>query len=275
VVSAVDNQATRNYLGQKAAQFQIPLVEGGFSGSRVNSTILLNHSQEGPCWHCNLYHATDRNRDIQLGCTQAALRAEKEGYVPAIQTAAAFLGAFMSEAVIQLRHGNVQLGDAQIFMNVRTGKSSAARLKRSRACRQHPVPRETAFRLHVTPDLSCRQFLDELKRHVADPVVSLPCSYLVRVVCAECKSPISVNQPDWVLKDLLFCRDCGGSWDRIEESGIEVYPTLTGDDEPLLDLPVSHVGLIPGSFVEIESGGRTLRCELQSETRLPFLTPIP
>lgn len=100
IVSAVDNQGARNYLGRKAAQHGVALIEGGFSGSQVSSTILINDPQGGPCWYCNLYQTNDRNREIQLSCTRAARQAEKHGFVPAIQSAAAFLGAFISEVAM-------------------------------------------------------------------------------------------------------------------------------------------------------------------------------
>jgi molybdopterin/thiamine biosynthesis adenylyltransferase len=274
VVGAVDNRSARNYVGLKAAQHRIPLIEGGFSGSHVNATILLNQADTDPCWFCNLYQKGDRNREIQLSCTRAAKLAEESGFIPAIQPAAAFLGAFMTDVTIQLLHGNTELGNSQVVMDVRTGRSSVADLQRDSKCTQCNSSCDFALRVRVPEDASCEQLLGEIERQVPHPVISLPFDYVVRVGCAQCKQSIAVNQPDWVMQELLFCRDCGGKWEPVHQPGIEIYPTLCHDDELLLPLPISDLGIVPGSLIEIESDGRELLCELECGTNLPFFTKV-
>lgn len=273
VVSAVDNQLARNYLGLKTSQFGIPLVEGGFSGSHVNSTVLLNTS-EGPCWNCNLYERKDRNRVVQLGCTAVARKAEEAGYVPAIQSAAAYLGAFMSEMAIQLLHGSSQLSDVQVVMDMRAASSSIAKLRTNPECPCHPSTRDPEIRISVTSETSCRELLQKLTHHVSHPVVSLPTDYVIRVACAECKHSIEVNEPDWVMSTLLFCRECGGRWNRIGEPGIEIHSTLSRKVEPLLDLPISKVGIVPRSLLKVQSIDRELLCELRPESYQPSFTTV-
>jgi molybdopterin/thiamine biosynthesis adenylyltransferase len=274
VVGAVDNRSARNYVGLKAAQHRIPLIEGGFSGSHVNATILLNQADTDPCWFCNLYQKGDRNREIQLSCTRAAKLAEESGFIPAIQPAAAFLGAFMTDVTIQLLHGNTELGNSQVVMDVRSGRSSVSRLQRDSKCTLCDPPRDIGLRVRVPADATCEQLLGVLERHVPHPVISLPFDYVVRVGCAQCKQSIAVNQPDWVMQELLFCRDCGGKWEPVNKPGIEIYPTLCHDDELLLPLPISDLGIVPGSRIEIESNGRELLCELECGTNLPFFTKV-
>jgi adenylyltransferase/sulfurtransferase len=274
VVSAVDKRLARNYLGLKAKQHRIPLIEGGFSGSHVNATVLLNQADDDPCWFCNLYETNDRNRAIQLSCTRAAKLAKESGFIPAIQPAASFLGAFMTEVTIQLLHGNGDLSNSQVVMDVRSGRSSVACLQKNQACPHCDPQRNIELRIGVPADATCEQLLSALERHVPRPVISLPFDYVVRVSCAQCKQSIVVNQPDWVMQELLFCRDCCGKWERVIQPGIEIYPTLCHDDELLLPLPISDLGIVPGSLIEIESHGRELLCELECGTDLPFFTKV-
>ena len=274
VVSAVDNQSARTYIGWKAAQYRVPLVEGGFGGPRMNTTILLNNKADAPCWRCNVYDDENDNKAIQLGCTRAARQAEEAGFVPAIQPTAAYQGAFMSETIIQLLHANTQLGNRQVFMNIRTASSVIAALELNPKCHHHPPPRDIDFRLKLPEDVTCRDLLAELKTRLVHPVVHLPFSFVVRVGCAHCKQPISVNEPEWVMGGLLFCKNCGGKWTRTRKPGNEIYPTLSEDIQPLVDLPIDRVGLVAGSMVDVESDGKEVMVELEGESTLPFFTQV-
>lgn len=274
VISAVDNQAARDYIGFKAARFGIPLVEGGFSGPRMNSTILLNDNPKAPCWHCNISNHKDRNKAIQLSCTQAAKQAEEAGFVPAIQSASAFLAALMSEATIQMLHGNTELGNRQVFMNIRTATSSVAELQFNPKCRCHSSSKTIDFRLALPPDVKCKNILKELKYYLPSPTILLPFSFIVCALCAECKHPIKVNEPEWIMADLLFCKECGGKWDRTNRSVYETCMTLSEDIEPLLDLPLGKVGLVAGSLIEAENGSQDVLFELEGGSDLPFFTQV-
>jgi molybdopterin/thiamine biosynthesis adenylyltransferase len=274
VVSAVDNQAARDYLGFKAAQFGLPLIEGGFSGPRVNSTILLNDNPKAPCWHCNIYGDQDKNKAVQLSCTKVARQAEEAGFIPAIQSAAAYLAALMTEATIQLLHGNTQLGNRQIFMDIRAATSTVAELQFNSRCRRHASHHDIDFKLGLPSDATCKDLLAALEEHIAKPIVHLPFSFVVRVGCAECKRPISVSEPEWIMAELLFCNDCGGKWERTNKPGNEVYTTLSNEIEPLLDLPIDKVGLVPGSLIAANNDTQDTMFELVADSKLPFFTLV-
>jgi hypothetical protein len=260
----------RDFLGLKAAQFHIPLVEGGFRGPRASCTILLNDRPDAPCWHCNIYDRTNRQVAVQLGCTQVARKAEEAGFVPAIQTTASYLASFMSEEAVQLLHENKELANKRILMNIRTAASSVVRLQFNPKCPFHAVSRTIEFQLSLPKHATCRDMIAELKERMRRPVVQLPFSFLVRVGCAQCKHPISVNQPEWIMTSLLFCTECGGPWPRSDERGNEIYTTLSSDTEPLLDLPAEHVGLVAGSLIEATSNGAHVRFGLHCKSTFPF-----
>ena len=76
------------------------------------------------------------------------------------------------------------------------------------------------------------------------------------------------------MTELLFCQDCGGSWNQVDQPGIEIYPSLSHDVEPLLHLSISDLGICPGSLIEMESDGQDLLCELECDTYLPFFTKV-
>ena len=124
-------------------------------------------------------------------------------------------------------------------------------------------------------DATCQQLLTALRNRLKAPIVRLPFSFLVRVGCAQCKQPISVNRPEWVMASLLFCKDCGGPWDRTDKPGNAIYPTLSEDVEPLLDLPIQEVGLVPGSIIEVEDNGQEMTVELETDLALPFFSEAP
>ena len=176
----------------------------------------------------------------------------------------------MSEAAIQLLHGNTQVGDAQVFMDIRTATSRTVRLQFNSKCPLHPTRRHIDFRLHLPPQTTCGGLLEELESRMARPVVRLTLSFLVRVGCAQCKQPISVRQSDWIMASLLFCTECGGEWPRIDKPGNEIYTTLSADTEPLLGLSVEQVGLVPGTVVEAKSDDAEVTFELEAASELPF-----
>src|SRR5262249_9304213 len=149
VVSAVDSNSTRAYIGSMARKHRRPLVEGGFDGSDI-SFCALSNDPDGPCWWCHQEVQTVDH--LTLSCTARAKEVEQAGFIPATQPAAAALGAMMAEAVIQLGHNNYEIANRRLYGNVRTAKTAAVCLRRDEHCQgRHDWP-QTELTLQINTE---------------------------------------------------------------------------------------------------------------------------
>jgi adenylyltransferase/sulfurtransferase len=254
VVSAVDSNRARAYIGEMCRKHRTPLVEGGFDGADISYSVLANEAT-GPCWLCN--QAIEIVDQLRISCAARAAEAEAAGFVPATQPAAAALGAFMAEAVIQVAHKNREVLDRRVYLNTRTTRATTVRLPKDEHCQGRHAWPKSSFELALGSESRAGQLLDQLSRRLQDPVVVLPDRFVAAAPCMECAHAVEINKPTWALSGTRLCIDCGGPWKRRNGAGdgslpLEVYTTLSKDTPKLLDLPLSVIGIAPGSVLEVQ-----------------------
>lgn len=256
VACAVDTNAARAYIGSMARKHRRPLVEGGFHGSDISFGIVSNDG-DGPCWWC--HQQVEIVDHLKLSCTASAKEAEEAGFVPATQPAAAALGALMAEAVIQLGHQNKEIANRRVYANTQSAKTTTIRLPLDEHCQgRHEWP-SSAFTVHVDGASPASELLNQLSAHLEDPCVILPHRFVVSALCAECSNPAEICQAEWALFGRPRCKDCGGVWNLRNRAGphaslpLEVYTVLSEDTPELLSFPLSTIGIVPGSLVEVTS----------------------
>lgn len=263
VVSAVDSNEARAYLGMMARKHRRPLVEGGFDSADISSCFLSNAS-DGPCWLC--HQNLNLVDHLRLSCTASAKAAEQDGFIPATQPAAGALGALMAEAVIQLGHQNQEILNRRIYANVRSAKTVIARLTVDKDCQgRHDWP-ESAFKLSVEEGMLAGEFLSRLSAFLDHPTVILPNRFVETAPCAECLDPLEINKPEWALFTRPRCQKCGGPWNIREGVASKailpvVVHTLVSEDTPeLFRFPLNTLGIVPGTLLEVTdcSGGSVL-----------------
>lgn len=258
VVSAVDSNATRAYIGSMARKHQRPLVEGGFDGADISYCVVSNNS-DGPCWWC--HQEVQVIDHLRLSCTARAKEAEAAGFVPATQPAAAALGALMAEAIVQLGHQNEEVANRRIYANVRSARTVTVRLTVDERCEgRHRWP-ETAFGLSVDGKSLASELLRQLSDRLERPSVVLPHRFVISAPCAECFNPLEINQPEWTLSSRPLCKKkCDGLWNfRNGESlqsslPLEVHTILSEDTPELFGFSLNTLGIGPGTLLEVTHG---------------------
>ena len=118
VISAVDCMMARTWLAQRTRKHRVPLIEGGFHGERMNSSTLLNASEDQPCWACG-QEITSPGR--VFSCDAYARRAEQSGFTPATAPGAMALAAIMTGQLTQILHGNHELANTTLAADLRMG----------------------------------------------------------------------------------------------------------------------------------------------------------
>jgi molybdopterin/thiamine biosynthesis adenylyltransferase len=262
VVSAVDSDVARAYVGSMARKHRLPLVEGGFHGADVSFCVLSNDG-DGPCWSCHRQpQAVDH---LRMSCTAGARQAEAVGFVPATQPAAGVLAALMAEAAIQLGHDNREFVNHRVYLNARSAKATTVRLAIDELCAgRHDWP-ETSLKVAVAGSSPASELLGQLAALLAHPSVSLPHRFVVSAPCAGCLNPLEINRPEWALSGRPRCQGCGGPWQlrNGETDGVsppvEVYPLLSEDTPELFRYSLDTLGIAPGTLLEVtddSSGAR-------------------
>jgi len=279
IISAVDRDGHRGrrYIGEMARKHHRVLIEGGFGGPRINFCVLPNDGPDAPCWSCGQAEVADD--DMQFGCTARANALENLGFIPAIQPAAACLGALTAEAAIQSAHDELTLANKRVYLDIRTGRVAIANLAKDpncSACRDWP---SSTAQVRVPGNALCRDLLRHLKFHTENPSVTLPARFVVRGPCAKCGRPTTILRPEWALTAEIRCRDCGGEWRIVPRTGtpgspLEVHLTLSKDTHGLLDLPLEQVGIVAGSLLEVSDGGQSFTVDVSSTSKSDPFTEV-
>jgi len=247
VISAVDSFAVRALLSDWCRLLQIPLIEGGFSGSRCHVTVWPNQRPDEPCWRCV-------HPDVTYGgvsCTTYARAVAATGAVPATQPLAAAVGAIMAEAAILALHGQFPLGGRLWSFDVRSGESSVFDIGRDEHCpgvhRQISPPRPLAAR-------SCeplKKVFDAVRDALAEPVVHLPFPFIVEAPCANCGATLHIGRPSWSLREPPTCAQTCAPPDEAEHGELFVVTQVRAGDA-LATRRCRTLGLPPAAVFEIE-----------------------
>jgi molybdopterin/thiamine biosynthesis adenylyltransferase len=254
VVSAVDSNSARSYIGAMARKHCRPLVEGGFHGPDLSYCVVSN-ADDGPCWSC--HQQVQVVDHLKSSCTANAKETEGAGFIPATQPAAAALGALMAEAVIQLGHHNQEIVNRRAYVNVRSARTTTVNLTPDENCQgRHGWPK-IELNVSVGGVATAGELVGQLAKCFVQPSVVLPHRFVVSAPCAECSTLLEINRPDWALAGSPRCKNCGGFWnlrkreDHKASLPLEVHTTLSEETPALLGLPLDAIGIVPGSVLEV------------------------
>ncbi|QDU52115.1 HesA/MoeB/ThiF family protein [Gimesia panareensis] len=267
IISAVDSvgERGRGWIGKLARKYGKPLIEAGFKAERINMRTLTNHSVDIPCFNC--WENPEKSEE-QFNCTARARLSEKEGFIPAIQTAATILGSLMVETTIQLAHGNSNLSNAQYFLNIRTGKTNLMQLVRNPKCQHSPPPKSDVV-IKTGKRETCKLLLENLKRQgIKRPRIQLPARFVMTLTCFECRSLIHINEPSWKVAKRILCTNCGGRYSLSKQDTIlthEIFYELSEATEELHEVSIHQIGIIPGSLFEVRNGDQAITIEIESD----------
>lgn len=212
IISAVDSFRARAWLSDAARLLGIPLVEGGFSGSRGQVSVYGNATADAPCYSC-------LNPTAEAGgisCTLYARGVLSEGGIPATQTIAALTAAYVAEAAIRLLHPDGSpLAEKLLTFDVKEGKGSLINLTTDPECpgvhRRIGEIRELTVRASE-PVANIFEALPDIR----EPELILPADYLVEAPCARCGRRVHIGRPEWDVHEAPACSVCGVTG---EESG--------------------------------------------------------
>ncbi len=260
VVSAVDDDGSREYTSALCRRYRVPLVEGGFGGQHASYAVFRN-APEDPCWRCGVSEVV---RNVRFSCDIYGKQAQAAGSIPATQSIASALGGLMAEAVIQVLHGNPEVLNRRVYFNVRSGKSVLAELATNQDCPALHEPLAAPPLLLRTPaSAPARDLLAELADHVAQPCIELPSPFLVFAPCQQCEQAVRVRQPIYLLDAQPRCRDHSGLWDRAPDTEPLIITLLGTETHVLLDSTCSSLGLAPGTVFRVcDADGSVTLAEL-------------
>ena len=195
---------------------------------------------------------------LRLSCTARATQAEKAGFVPATQPAAATLAALMAEATIPVAHGNKEIVNRRVYLNTRTAKATTVRLTRDEHCQGRHAWPDPSFEVSVGSESRVGQLLDQLSERLQSPTVFLPHRFVAAAPCGDCDESVVIDKPDWALPGSLLCERCGGPLKQRNGTGngslpLEIFTTISEATPRLVDLPLSTIGIVPGSLLEAET----------------------
>jgi hypothetical protein len=248
VVSAVDEDGSREYTSALCRRYGVPLVEGGFGGQHASYAVFRNAPGD-PCWRCGVSEIV---RNVRFSCDAYGKEAQVTGSISATQSIASALGGLMAEAVIQVLHGNPEVLNRRVYFNIRSGKSVVADLATNHDCLAPHGPLPAPPLLLRTPARApARELLDELAAHVTQPCIELPGPFIVSAPCQECQETLRIRKPTYLIGTQPRCRDHGGLWDR-EPGGEPLIITLLGSQtRGLLDSACASLGLAPGTVFQV------------------------
>lgn len=272
VVSAVDSDETRAFLAEHARLQGKPLIEAGFDGLDLSLSAFTNASAAEPCWRCGRRDVRDTGEKGL--CTLYAMRVEAAEAIPATQSVAQVSGGLVAEAAIAALHGEAPLAGRRLYLNLRTGRSTLARLPLDPRCPQRHAPLAQIEPLSLAElDPTLGQVVEAIQ--VLERGASLQLLHLVvgRLPCRLCGHPLLVGEPLWRLRQAPSCP--GGCPAAPAAGPPELFSEVGSDQESLLSLPARQVGLGPGALVKalhLSGEERYVRLPGEVERRLKLHT---
>lgn len=250
VLSAVDSQPARVWLAQRSRKLGVLLVEGGFFEERWNVSAFRNDSDTSPCWACGM-------EEIETGrifsCHAYATRINAGGIIPATAPGAMGLAAFQVGLLTQLLHGNCELADSTLAVDLHRAVVRRMRRTTDPACRvDHRIVAGDSVKIASGPEDTAATLIQEVAGLVSDPIIHLPAPFVRVAPCHQCHHSMLVEQPEWALQGPPCCRRCGGEFRQTrglpEQHGMLSAPT----SERILDTALEKLGLGPGLHLTVE-----------------------
>ena len=228
LVSCVDSPAARAYLADKARLHGIPFAEGGFEGPNITLSCYPSVAPEealtAPCWRCSHQESIGA-----FSCRFYAMQAEKAGFIPAIQNAAAALGGLQSEAAILATHGQMPLAFCALDVNIRTGRTRLIHLATDPHCPgAHSSLRDQPIRkLTSSAQQTLKALLVELESLLGPgPIVTLPSPFIWTAPCTQTGKLSRVQSPDWLWMMNPRSTEAGGPYTIISDDTVNVSPEI-------------------------------------------------
>lgn len=258
-LAAVDTQAARAHLAERAKLLGLPLLEAGFHGAQLNLAF-FGGGPEGPCYRCG---APDRVG--AFSCHRYALEADAAGVIPAVQTGAAALAAMQAEAAIMYLLGQQTLWDQRVYMDLRSLEARTVQLVRNERCPGVHHRPSVAGPLDVGADGLLSDLLRAVRERVPGAVPRLGEPLVMRNFCVSCGGLCEVAAPEWRWLLCPLCADCGGGWPPAPGRMPGCSLLVDDEDEELLALTCRQAGLPPGAFVEVDAEGDTCLLRLRGD----------
>jgi molybdopterin/thiamine biosynthesis adenylyltransferase len=259
-LAAVDTQAARAYLAERAKLLGVPLLEAGFHGTQLNLAF-FGDGPEGPCYRCG---APDRAG--AFSCQRYAVEAEAGGVVPAVQTGAAALAAMQAEAAIMYLLGQETLWDQRVYLDLRSLQARTVELVRNECCPGVHHRPAVAGSLDVAAERPLADLLAAVRDRLPGAMPRLSEPVVMRNFCVACGRLCDVRAPEWRWLGSPRCEGCGGPWPQAPGGRMPGCSLLVDDaDEELLALSCRQAGLAPGGFVEVDASGEACLLRLRGE----------
>lgn len=243
IVSAVDSFRARARLADVARLLRIPLVEGGFNGSRGQVSVYTNDSPNAPCYRCLNPHSDDG-----VSCSLYARSVLTEGQTPATQSIAALTAAYVAEATIRLIHPTGSpLANRMLSFDVGSGRGALMSLTRDPECLGVHRIVASVHSTRISPrDPACRLF--DAAGDIGDVEIALPFEYLVAAPCTKCGARVHVGKPEWEVTEAPHCTTCAPDEEHPVGSVITASRVRAADD--LARRPLKKLGFAPVDLVE-------------------------
>ena len=245
VVSAVDSIGARAWIAEQCRIHGKPMVEAGFSGPEFTLATFSGSSGE-PCYRC-----ANPERASSASCTLYALKAERSGIIPAIQTTAAAVGGLQAEVVIELLHGHAVEFGVRLYGNTRTHQFNRATLQTNPACPgEHgalpglvsllEVPETVTGLAAQLEGIGATQFA------LAEPLVTNPACRTCHATC-----DLTTLESTWLMQP--ECVNCGGTAHPADRTRATVYSRVlpTQSLGEIGDIELSVIGLTAGCSVTV------------------------
>jgi len=247
IACAVDSFGARAEGSDMARLLGVPYIEAGFRGSAGQLTLFGNRNPDEPCFRCLQPEAVRGG----VSCALYARQVASEGRTPATQTVAAVFGALAAEAVIAAVHGDLRLSGHMLSLDLRTGRSSLARVTADPMCPgAHRIWRDRIEDVEVGADDSVATLLTKAGAAFAEPALLLRHPYVVSAPCERCGRPVSIQNLARRLKEPPACKSCVTGVIPAG-SGPEVL-TAISVGSPYAKRPLSRFGIRSRDVVEIE-----------------------
>jgi molybdopterin/thiamine biosynthesis adenylyltransferase len=260
VVASVDSINARAWLAERCRLLAKPMVEGGFSGTKFNISS-FSAADGTACFRCG-----HPDKDSSISCTRYALQAEADGIVPAIQTAAAVVGGYQAEQVLQVLHGNLDHLGRCSYGNVSKLTWRTAVLPVNPNC-PNRGGHDTQEVIGNLPDAAPTDVMADLIARITSrfgrTMIRLPEYAIITDNCTSCRAMCMVQATEaaWLVR--ATCNNCGGPWptgDAVSPEGVQVIHTEKEMSEALSATPLVDLGIRSGASIEalVEDGRKGL-----------------
>lgn len=258
ILAGLDNREARIFVNGACARVGRPWLDGGID---VLQGIARGFSAPATaCYECTMSQVDWELVNQRRSCSLVARRAADRGGTPTTGTTASVIGAIQVQEMVKLRHGRGGLlGRGFVFEGAEHG-SYVTSYAISPQCPWHEAqpPIEAVPALSSAATLRSVWAQAEARLGPLD-ALDLAREIVARLECVSCGEVTDLFQPAHRLhEDQLRCRGCGAAAAPVFLHSIE-------PGSPLLERPLSDLGLPPWDIVWARRGSRALGLEMAGD----------